>query len=334
MSKNEEKKKNNAKALGLGFILIILLAIVGVYMFSYSGVKKASRSNFVVKSATIFGIPAAKINGQKITYKDYLLDVQSLESFYSINPEQFSGITDEDLSNQALSRLLANKIIGSWAKKLDISVTDEEVNKAVEEIVGEFGSREATEQEIVTQFGWTLDMYIERILRPILLEQKMDEKFAEIENFEEGNSFLQPEVKASHILFPAETEAGEDLERIRVDAEKVLERAKSGEDFAALAKEFGSDSTKDVGGDLGWFGSGIMVPEFEEAAFNTEVGAVAAELVETQFGLHIIKVDDKREARDFSAFMNSQLKDADIKMVADIPNPFEGLFDDEEGSEE
>jgi peptidyl-prolyl cis-trans isomerase D len=76
----------------------------------------------------------------------------------------------------------------------------------------------------------------------------------------------------------------------------VLDRAKKGEDFAALAKQFSEDSTKDSGGDLGDFGRGQMVPEFENAAFSLGVGAIS-DLVQTQFGIHIIKVNEKQERR-------------------------------------
>ena len=76
----------------------------------------------------------------------------------------------------------------------------------------------------------------------------------------------------------------------------MLAKAKGGADFAALAKEFSQDSTAETGGDLGSFGRGVMTPPFETAAFALEPGQVS-EIVETPFGFHIIKLEEKTAAR-------------------------------------
>jgi parvulin-like peptidyl-prolyl isomerase len=85
-----------------------------------------------------------------------------------------------------------------------------------------------------------------------------------------------------------------DSKQARTRAEEVLQRVRKGEDFAALAREFSADpSNKNQGGDLGWFGRGVMVKPFEDAAFALKPGETSG-LVETQFGLHIIRLDERR----------------------------------------
>jgi foldase protein PrsA len=111
---------------------------------------------------------------------------------------------------------------------------------------------------------------------------------AEMKSFFETNkeSFAEKEqVKASHILVKTEKEA-KDLKA----------RLAKGEDFATLAKEFSTDpASKDRGGQLGYFPRGEMTAEFEKAAFTLKVGSIS-DPVKTEYGYHLIKVEDKRAA--------------------------------------
>jgi parvulin-like peptidyl-prolyl isomerase len=85
-----------------------------------------------------------------------------------------------------------------------------------------------------------------------------------------------------------------DIKQKRSKAEEILKRVQGGEDFSKLAAEVSTDtSNKDKGGDLGWFGRGEMVKEFEDAAFALKPGEVSG-VVETKFGYHIIKLEDRR----------------------------------------
>ena len=103
------------------------------------------------------------------------------------------------------------------------------------------------------------------------------------------------QVRARHILFETD---GKDEVEVRLQAEAVLADAKAGADFAALAEEHSEDaSSASLGGDLDYFSRGQMVPEFEAAAFSLEPGTITDELVQTQYGFHIINVIDTREAQ-------------------------------------
>ena len=120
---------------------------------------------------------------------------------------------------------------------------------------------------------------------------------AEIDTYVKAHP--EEQVHARHILIAiksAETPAeqgGLDKPASRAKAEEVLKRVKAGENFENLAKEYSDDGSKQNGGDLGWFGKGRMVPEFENAAFALQPGQTS-EIVESQFGFHIIKNEGRR----------------------------------------
>lgn len=116
---------------------------------------------------------------------------------------------------------------------------------------------------------------LKRLIESVLLRQKVLEAVLE----EKDISQTQEQVWARHILVPDEALA-----------QIVLERLNAGEDWSALAAELSTDeSNKNQGGDLGWFGRGRMVPEFEDAAFSLDIGEIS-QPVQTSFGYHIIQV--------------------------------------------
>jgi peptidyl-prolyl cis-trans isomerase D len=107
-------------------------------------------------------------------------------------------------------------------------------------------------------------------------------------------SYTTPEqIRASHVLLTTE---GKDDAAVRAQAEQVLKEARSGTDFAALAKKYSQDeSNAQQGGDLDYFARGRMVPEFEKVAFALKPGEIS-DLVKTEFGYHIIKLTDRKPA--------------------------------------
>lgn len=107
----------------------------------------------------------------------------------------------------------------------------------------------------------------------------------------------EKQVKLRHILFRLEQDASDEKEKeVRAKATPVLEKARQGEDFAALAKKYSEDPSKDEGGDLGYFVQGEMVKPVEEAAFKMKEGEIS-DLVRSPFGYHILKVEALKEAR-------------------------------------
>ncbi len=128
------------------------------------------------------------------------------------------------------------------------------------------------------------------------------------------------EVKARHILFQVAQDADEEtVASVKAKAEDVLQQVKEGADFAEMAEQYSEDTgTQAKGGDLGFFAKGQMVPEFEEAAFRLNPGEIS-DLVRSQFGFHIIKVEDVREEDPYEKAkptIRDRLKLAEAKDIA------------------
>lgn len=126
--------------------------------------------------------------------------------------------------------------------------------------------------------------------------QPGDEEMQDYYRKNQSEFQVQEQVQAAHILFKTAGEPPESVQKIRQKAEKVLEEARAGKDFAQLARRHSEDGSAANGGDLGFFGRGRMVPEFERAAFGLAKGEISG-LVTTQFGFHIVKALEKQAAR-------------------------------------
>jgi peptidyl-prolyl cis-trans isomerase C len=215
--------------------------------------------------------PVARVDGQAITEDDVRIALDELASGL---PKQMD---DKQKRDYAIDYLIDLKIVAGQAAKEKLDGGDE--------------------------FRKRLDQTRERLLMETILTREGDRAGtdeAARKFYEETVKTLktEQEVKARHIL--VETEA---------EAKAALERVKKGEDFAKLAGELSKDpGSGKEGGDLGWFEKARMVPEFAEAAFKLEKGQVS-DIVKSQFGFHIIKLDDKRDKKppEFDA-VKDQLK--------------------------
>jgi foldase protein PrsA len=196
------------------------------------------------------------------------------------------NITKEDLyqsmkekyGEQALQELLYQKVLAE-----NYEVTDKEVEEKVAELKEELGEN----FELVLQQNQLKD---EEELKEVLKDQLLMEKAAlkdvkvSEEEVKKRYEEYKPEIKASHILVEDEK-----------TAQEVKKKLDEGAKFEDLAKEYSQDpGSAAQGGDLGFFGPGKMVPEFEEAAYALEVNKIS-EPVKSQHGFHIIKVTEKKE---------------------------------------
>lgn len=216
----------------------------------------------------------AKVNGDVITKDEFFQEMYN------------SG------GKQLLDRMIDQKLIQQAAKEKGVTVSDGQVQEKLDEMKEQFGG-EASFQMYMAQFGITEDVLKQDIRNQLLVEGILGPEIEISEEemktfFEENKDYLdEPEqVRARHILVETEEEAKE-----------VLAKLEQGESFEELARQYSNDEgTKANGGDLGYFGRGVMVTEFEEVAFSLKPGDTS-QPVKTQYGYHIIKVEDRKQAK-------------------------------------
>ena len=211
------------------------------------------------------------------------------------------------LRQQAVEALVNQDLLFREAVRQEITPTGEEIDAQLEEIVTQFPSRAEFESQLGLS-GLTPDVLKDDIRRNLMIQRLVEAQFPEdlestdeeIEEFYTANTdqFEQPEqVEASHILIQIPSSGDEEEKNAKLaEIEAIKVRIDGGEDFAEVAKESSQDTgSAPQGGSLGYFGRGQMIPAFEEVAFALEPGEIS-DIVETQFGYHLIQVSDKREA--------------------------------------
>ena len=247
----------------------------------------------------------ARVNGQDVTRQEFQEHVETLEA-------RAGGPVPADQRDQVyrrvLDQLVGYKLLQQEAKTRQIAVADAEVDERIGEIKKQFPSEDVFMQMLIER-KMTLekmkseardDMAIGKMIEAEIAT-KAAVKPEQVQEFYDKNPdrFKQPErVRASHILVsvPQNGDAAAKAQA-RTKAEQVLKDVKAGRDFAALAKEHSQDpGSAQNGGDLGFFQQGQMVGPFNDVAFSLKPGDIS-DLVETQFGFHIIKVAEKQPAR-------------------------------------
>jgi foldase protein PrsA len=193
----------------------------------------------------------------------------------------------------AVDTLITKNIIDQEVKKEKVSVKQEEIDEELQKLIESYGGQETFDQQLASS-GLTQELLEEDIKTNVQIEKLLESEIKitdeEMKTYfdENKDTFAQEEqVQASHILVEDEAKAKE-----------VKEKLDAGEDFAELAKEYSTDTgSAESGGDLGFFGKGAMVAEFEDKAFSMKVDEIS-DPVKSEFGYHIIKVTDKKEAKE------------------------------------
>jgi parvulin-like peptidyl-prolyl isomerase len=208
----------------------------------------------LIVACTVKAAEVATVNGKAITEDQVKSIVQRL------GPQADIVKTNPEMRKRLLDQMITRQLILAEAEKAKLE-----------------GSKEYKERMEESRSDVLVNLYFEKYVADNSTDKHLKDYF-------EANKakFNKKEVKARHILIKDEAKA-----------KKVLAEAQTAKDFAELAKKNSEEPGADKsGGDLGFFGAGRMVPEFEKAAFAMKKGEISKELVKSQFGYHIIKVEE------------------------------------------
>lgn len=274
-----------------GIILFLTINAIGLYTYRWENKYSLYLTKFVP-------YPVVVVNGRLVSYYSYLENLDVIKNYQSkfkkvdFESDQGKRILIE-IRKDTLNHLIESKLIKAEAKKINIKLSRKELDDSYAQLIKNNGGDKTFAEVLNKYYGLTVSEYKEDIYKDRLLRQKVIEKFS-------GDESINQDAKKK--------------------AEEVLAKAKAGEDFQALAKKYSQDATAANGGDLGLFGKGKMVPEFEAAAFALKAGEISG-LVKTVFGYHIIKVTEVKgdqihayhiliKTKDFQTWLDESVKKA------------------------
>ena len=208
----------------------------------------------------------------------------------AITKDQLYDAMIDYVGTAALDNLILEELVSQEATAASVTVSEADIDFEVDTIRGYYPSEEEF-QAALKQNNYTIDklrddMKLNVMIRKVL-EPRTNVTDESIQEYYDANKYslgdTPIEVQASHILVDTQEEA-----------DSILAELKNGADFAELAKAKSKDGSASVGGDLGFFQYGQMIPEFSKAAFELEINEIS-EVVPSQYGFHIIKKTDVTE---------------------------------------
>lgn len=264
----------------------------------------------------------AVVNGEPIGSEAINFELDRLVRFYASHGMGIDKIKANlpKLQEKALEQAIGAKLLLMRAAKLDLPVSgadiDAEVAKVREQVGGEENYRKALSAQGVSeeQFrkelekGVRVNMLVNQACAHI--DDPTEEEVASFYEEHKSEYVVQPQVLCQHILVKVdEDDLPEKRDAALTKIREIRERIVNGGDFAEEAKKHSDCPSGREGGSLGWFGPGMMVPEFDKCAFSLKKGEVSG-VVATQFGYHIVyKADEKSGGAQTLVDVHDQIKD-------------------------
>ncbi|MGL5346183.1 MAG: peptidylprolyl isomerase [Peptostreptococcaceae bacterium] len=299
----EKKIKNKNVKYIIAMTLVGVLGLgIGFTLGKDTGRKLPATSKNYSSNKVVATVGDTKFTGKDLKYR--------MEPLFYINAKD--ELTPEEVEayeSSMIDYMTTTEVLYLEGKKEGIEVTKEDVEAEYTNLLGSLNQNFGLTEDVLLNDIKIPKEQIQKDLEKELIATKYlgeesDVGEEEAKKYYDKNKDEFLTVKASHILLQTKDDEGnalsdEEKKKKEKEANSILEKAKNGVDFAALAEEYSEDGSAISGGDLGFFGRGQMVEEFENAAYGLKVGEITDKLIETDFGYHIIKkTDEKYESFD------------------------------------
>ena len=270
----------------------------------------------------------AYVNGEPISREAVQFELDRLVKFYASHGMRQDEIKKnlEKLVDKAQEQAIGAKLLFMRAEQLDLPVSEAAIDAQVARVVQQVGGRESFVRALAAQKiseddfrrdiakGCKVDMLVNQACSGV--PEPAEEEIADYYSAHAADYDAPPQVLAQHILVKTEgldaadkVEALDKINAIRARIVAAGDPGEVGQAFSKEAMEHSDCPSGREGGSLGWFGPGMMVPEFDRAAFAMKCGEVS-EVIETQFGYHIIlKTDEKPGGRQTLVDVHDQIRD-------------------------
>lgn len=272
--------KRNVLLSIIGIVVVVLSPLVYTAIIVYGGYSQNGATKWMVERLPY---PAALIGKQWITYHEYVSDVNQVEAISQrfandpeISAQGASFPSRATIAENELDRLIDQVVLKNAAQKFNVAVSTEEVDQAFEQqvLAQTQGDTTNVEQTLQQLYGWTIADFKEKVVWELVLRQKL-------------YAYLLEHDKTALSAGPKQT---------ITELQKKLQQDPT--QFTTIAKESSEDGSAELGGDLDWIKRGDTVPEFEAAAFSLTEPNQISDLVETQYGFHIIQLVERKDATD------------------------------------
>jgi peptidyl-prolyl cis-trans isomerase C len=245
----------------------------------------------------------ARVNGEAVSRADFdrLIKNMEMSAGQAIPAER-----RDEILRKALDQLVTYTVLQQETKARSVAVPDAEIEANLAQMRKQFPNEQEFQKALAAR-GMTIerlradariDMAINKMMEAELANQP-EATDTQVREFYDKNpdKFKQDQsVRASHILIRVDPKAGDAAKtQARSKAEGLAKQAKGGADFATLARENSADGSAANGGDLNWLAPGQTVAPFDKAVFSMQPGQIS-DVVETEFGFHVIKVTEKKPA--------------------------------------